>query len=115
MRSEEPDYSNGVPDDFAAQCPVGKKNIYVCDTCRGHIVTVDIDAGVTPFIVSRCRSTPGCEGKMTSSLYRVFDQTMRADFEWYRPPAAQQISDGERQHVRKGGLLLREVSRSDER
>ena len=62
----------------------GKKNIYTCRKCCGHIVTVDVDDGVTPFML-KCRATEGCDGTMHSSLYRVFDQKMAAAFEWYRP------------------------------
>jgi len=83
-----------------------RKNIYVCKTCAGHIVTVDVDKGATPFMVD-CQATPGCKGMMRSSFYRVFDQSMKAGFEWYRPTALQHLSTGERAHVDKGGLLLR--------
>lgn len=90
-----------VPEGFK-----GKKNIYTCDTCGGHIVTVDIDAGVTPFMIA-CKVAETCEGRMRSSLYRVFDQSMRASFEWYRPGAPQSLSAHTLDHVMKGGLLLR--------
>lgn len=86
----------------------GKKNIYVCQACFGHIVTVDRDAGVTPFMI-RCEATPGCAGYMQSSMYRVFRQEIRATFEWYRPTVVQVLTDGEREHVGNGGLLLRKV------
>lgn len=66
----------------------GKKNIYTCDKCKGHVVTVDVDRGVTPFMIE-CKSTLGCKGMMRSSMYRVFDQDMRPDFEWYRPSAVE--------------------------
>ena len=88
----------------------GRKNIYTCETCGGHVVTVDRDEGVTPFAI-QCRSAPiGCPGTMYSSMYRVFDQRMRASWEWYRPSAVEVLSDGERQHVKNGGLLLRRVA-----
>jgi hypothetical protein len=89
----------------------GKKNIYTCDRCFGHVVTVDLVEGTTPFTIV-CRATKGCSGAMRSSMYRVFDQTMRPDFEWYRPGDAE--LDGLRpataDHVRMGGLLLRNAS-----
>lgn len=88
----------------------GKVNIYVCEVCHGHIVTRDKDAGVTPFMIP-CEAKPACKGKMVSSMYRVFDQTMAEDSEWYRPSAAQALSPWEREHVEKGGLLLRKVAR----
>jgi len=90
--------------------PVGRLNIYVCETCRGHIVTRDRDAGVTPFMVG-CRATPGCDGMMKSSMYRVFDQSMAESHEWYRPDSGPEgLSPGLRAHVEQGGLLLRPVA-----
>ncbi len=91
------------PDSFQ-----GKKNIYVCQKCRGHVVTVDIDNGVTPFIIG-CWATDGCKGEMHSSFYRVFDQSMRADFEWYRPDETAEMTAHTLNHVRQGGLVLREA------
>ena len=90
----------------------GKKNIYVCETCKGHIVTVDRDDGVTPFML-RCRATPECTGMMKSSLYRVFDQDIGADHEWFRPDAhsTMLLGRGTQEHVEKGGLILRTVKR----
>lgn len=88
----------------------GKKNIYTCDTCFGHIVTVDRDDGVTPFMIN-CRATIECVGTMRSSMYRVFDQSMRATFEWYKPSVLEigALESGARGHVDKGGLLLRKI------
>lgn len=86
-----------------------KKNIYTCDRCSGHIVTVDIDDGVTPFMIA-CEATQKCHGMMRSSMYRVFDQTLKASHEWYRPSPATggNLSAGALDHVMKGGLLLRQ-------
>lgn len=84
-----------------------KLNIYVCDACRGHIVTRDKHPGVTPFMTS-CHATDGCKGSMKSSMYRVFDQDMLEDHEWYRPKADEVVlSPHAWDHVSKGGLLLR--------
>jgi hypothetical protein len=87
---------------------LGKPNIYTCETCGGHIVTRDADAGVTPFMTG-CKSTAGCKGYMRSSMYRVFDQNIAATHEWYRPDA-KELADKSAsviEHVRQGGLLLR--------
>jgi hypothetical protein len=84
----------------------GKRNIYTCEACHGHIVTWDRDAGVTPFKTG-CHATEGCKGLMKSSLYRVFDQTMRPGSEWYRPESLDGLSPAARDHVERGGLLLR--------
>lgn len=90
--------------------PDGRKNIYTCRTCRGHIVTRDADEGVTPFMLA-CRATPGCQGLMHSSMYRVFDGTMAASHEWYKPDVAQVMEPGTRRHVEKGGLVLRPIAK----
>jgi hypothetical protein len=84
----------------------GKKNIYTCDRCKGHIVTLDIDKGTTPFLVE-CKATINCKGMMKSSMYRVFDQDMRPDFVWYRPSAVEDVKPHLVEHIRMGGLLLR--------
>lgn len=84
-----------------------KRNIYVCEACKEHIVTVDIDDGVTPFMIG-CQCTDGCKGMMVSSMYRVWDQSMKASHEWRRPPASVwgELSPGALAHVQKGGLIL---------
>lgn len=89
----------------------GKKNIYVCQLCFGHIVTVDTDHGTTPFMIE-CKVTDGCRGLMESSFYRVFDQRIKPSHEWYKPEAAEvaEKSVHIKQHVEMGGLLLREVA-----
>lgn len=83
-------------------------NIYTCDECRRHIVTRDIEHGVSPFMIG-CEATPGCKGMMRSSMYRVFDQTMAETHHWYRPESLELLGDWERDHVEKGGLLLRKA------
>lgn len=98
--------------DFTETKPAGfknRKNIYVCDRCAGHIVTVDLEEGVTPFLIP-CEATDGCKGMMKSSMYRVYDQSMRASHEWYRPTVLMRLTGWEREHVSKGGLLLRRVA-----
>ncbi|WP_342163120.1 hypothetical protein [Methylobacterium sp. SD21] len=89
----------------------GKLNIYTCGTCRGHVVTKDLDEGVTPFMME-CRATAGCRGDMRSSMYRVYDQEMRPDFEWYRPTAVEVVEPPLRDHVSRGGLLIRPARRA---
>lgn len=86
----------------------GKKNIYVCEACHGHIVTVDADEGVTPFLTPCC-VTKGCKGMMKSSLYRVFDQSIAPSHEWFRPHPDARFSPSGMEHVSRGGLLLRKL------
>lgn len=96
--------ASGANDDEAGF--KGKLNIYVCDVCLGHTVTRDMDQGVTPFMIS-CHATEGCKGDMQSSMYRVFDQRMLHSHEWFRPEITAGMSAGTRDHVSKGGLILR--------
>lgn len=94
----------------------GKKNIYVCDNCFGHIVTVDRDDGTTPCMLMTCRATDGCKGTMESSFYRVYDQRMAASHEWYLPDASEKanLTPPMLPHVKRFGLLLRAIdSESD--
>lgn len=93
----------------------GRKNIYACKDCGSHIVTVDKDQGVTPFMIrcvaTHCEAPNGRKGMMQSSMYRVFDpdNIIRPSYEWYRPGLAQILSIGEAEHVKRGGLLLRPI------
>lgn len=79
-------------------------NQYTCPECGGVITTVHVDHGVTPMFLA-CRATKDCIGSMVSSMYRV-DQTLQADYEWYRPKTMP-FNRGLRQHVQMGGLLIR--------
>lgn len=94
--------------EVSGQSMKGRLNIYTCEKCRGHIVTRDIETGVTPFGTS-CRATPGCAGMMQSSVYHVQDQRIRASHVWYRPTINDLLKPGTLEHVNKGGLLLREA------
>lgn len=87
---------------------IGRKNIYVCEECRGHIVTMDLEDGVTPFLIG-CQVTEECSGMMKSSMYRVYDQSMKAGYFWAKPESLDDLSPGERAHVENGGLLLNEA------
>lgn len=94
----------------------GKLNIYTCEACRGHIVTRDLGAGVTPFMIG-CRATPDCRGMMKSSMYRVFDQSMKESHQWRTPASVDELaslSQWEAEHVSNGGLLLYPAAFSDE-
>lgn len=90
----------------------GAVNVYVCRTCKGRIVTKNRQEGTTPFMTG-CHATPDCKGTMQSMGYRV-NQDEVPTHEWFRP-----VTTGERrrwlrdpgtaEHVRMGGLVLREV------
>ncbi len=87
-----------------------KLNIYTCDLCFEHIVTVDSVEGTTPF-QTNCKATEGCKGSMQSSFYRVFDVRMKPSHEWYKPDAEECVvlHRYALEHVSKGGLLLRKI------
>ena len=91
-----------------------EKNAYECDKCHGEIVTVNLDEGVTPFMV-RCRAKwpNSCYGMMTSKFYRI-SQSSPAMWGWYRPDATElerleSTAPGIKDHVEGGGLLLRKL------
>ena len=90
----------------------GKKNIYTCEECHEHIVTVDVDDGTTPFLTG-CVCTKGCAGLMKSSMYNVFHQSVNAEWEWYRPSVFSHLSEGTRDHIAKGGLILRRAAQAE--
>lgn len=52
-------------------------NTYVCEKCGHHVLTLDLEAGVTPFMILCER----CDGTMTSRCYHQH----QPNFLWYRP------------------------------
>lgn len=87
----------------------GKKNRYVCNCCQGEIVTIDIDGGVTPYLLL-CRATPGCRGAMLSQWYQGAE-SLEPGWEFYHPEPEEysRLARNYKEHVDKGGLLLREI------
>lgn len=85
----------------------GKKNVYTCQTCNKAIVTIDADNGTTPFMIS-CKVTLQCKGDMHSHWYTPDAQALEATWEWFKPKKLPR-NKYEREHVQKGGLLLRPV------
>lgn len=81
-------------------------NQYTCGECGGVITTIDRDEGTTPMFLS-CRATDGCDGRMSSSCYRV-PKGLVPDHEWYKPDKLPR-EPGMRQHVQMGGLLIRRI------
>ena len=84
----------------------GMKNRYVCKKCGGAVITVNVDDGVTPFMML-CRATRGCDGDMHSSFYDA-PQELPAQFEWFKPASLKGYSPEMKEHIKKGGLDLRE-------
>ena len=86
-----------------------KVNVYRCPECRGEMVTVDVDEGVTSFML-RCRTTEGCRGMAESSFYRLPPgHHAPPAWEWYRPTPDEAKAAGPAmaEHARKGGLFIR--------
>ena len=92
----------------------GRKNIYTCEKCGGITVTIDVDEGVTPFML-RCRASSNeadCDGYAQSSMYRVPQgPSPEPKWEWFRPTGIEyrKLSREMRDHVDKGGLDLRKI------
>lgn len=84
----------------------GKKNKYTCDVCGGAVVTIDIDEGVTPFMLP-CYATKDCGGTMTSGFYAARDLG-EPQYEWRKPTPKQyrRMSPAMKDHVDRGGLEL---------
>lgn len=88
----------------------GKINQYRCNACKRTITTVDSDEGTTPMYIA-CRQTGGCAGMMRSAFYSV-DQTLKPDYEWYKPTGKVKAKNGLREYVKMGGLLIRELEKA---
>ena len=79
-------------------------NLYNCAKCGNTIITIDVDDGVTPFMLV-CKKHGGCsDGMMTSSMYNV-PPMYTPSHEWYKPAIG--TSDADSDHVKQGGLILR--------
>lgn len=82
--------------------------MYRCRKCGGQIVTMDVDQGVTPFLIG-CRADADCDGNMESSFYRIPNNPRNiVNFIW-RKATAKEITrmDGwSQQHAEQGGLFL---------
>jgi len=89
----------------------GKKNIYICQTCGGKIVTIDKDEGTTPFMID-CEVNKECSGYMYSSFYQV-DQSLEPEFEWYMPDSLdvypEEFRETMKEHIDKSGLDIRRI------
>lgn len=105
----------------------GKKNAYFCESCQGYVITIDRDEGVTPmFLACRVKGDPkdaanDCDGRMTSTMYPDepwppedgYGNAIPTEptWEWYKPDAEEtaKLEPGTREHVERGGLMLRQI------
>lgn len=94
-----------------------RENVYTCQKCGGYTVTVDVDEGVTPFMIA-CRASGkvgDCRGQAYSAFYPKGPRPSHIPepaWEWYRPtPEGQRRIDrkhpGMMQHFKNGGLDIR--------
>ena len=94
---------------------IEKRNAYICKECRTVTLIVHIVEGVTPMFIGCTK--PGCSGKAISFMYKVpppllvsFNDDFIPSHEWYKPSEieASMLSDGQQEHIKKGGLIMRE-------
>ena len=90
----------------------GAINGYVCENCPHKMVTIDREAGVTPFMMP-CEN---CKGWMRSSMYRV-PQNLTPTHEFFRPSyeMLKTLTPGLFDHVKKGGLAFRKIGELEPR
>lgn len=95
----------------------GRENVYTCEDCRGWIVTIDRDPGVTPMFLG-CRvpqpttSEPPCQGRMVSAGYPKGPKPPQygpATWEWFRPDTVKGMEPAMARHIMDGGLELRPI------
>lgn len=90
----------------------GRENAYRCRDCGGLTVTIDVDDGVTPmFLACRASGREGdCPGTAGSMMYPQGPRPAHIPepaWEWFRPRTVQGLDAETRDHVQRGGLLLR--------
>lgn len=96
----EVDESNFIP----------RENCYLCPHC-GHVTkTVDINSGISPFMMA-CEK---CNQYARSSFYEDLAPEQGPTWEWYRPELHEflyryKTSPQTREHILQGGLMVRPV------
>jgi hypothetical protein len=91
-----------------------RENCYTCGQCGYVTVTVDVDYGVTPFMIS-CKASEKCQGSALSGMYPKAprpDHFPAPTYEWYKPSKSEMNrlelqSPATWDHAKQGGLLLR--------
>jgi hypothetical protein len=92
---------------------MGKINTYTCP--HGHVtVTINTDEGVTPMML-RCKQKAddgkhNCTEFAKSAWYKC-DQSLKPEYEWYKPISLKGLSPEMKEHVRMGGLELRQLNK----
>lgn len=88
---------------------IGKVNRYVCEQCRAVHGTINLNTGVTPFLIG-CKSD--CGGMAQSSMYRLPAGETSCGWAWYRPipDEFRRITVDEQEHILAGGLILGDLA-----
>jgi hypothetical protein len=90
-------------------------NAYICtnkEACGNIMVTIDLEEGVTPFMLS-CDE---CGGRAYSSMYGV-PPTLIPTLAWKKPKPEEikqyrpEVREAMRDHVGKGGLALYRIGK----
>jgi hypothetical protein len=97
-----------------------RENVYTCQKCGGFTVTVDVDEGVTPFML-RCRASGregDCDGTAYSAMYPEGPRPKHIPppaWEWFKPTGSEyrKLSAAMKEHVDRGGLDIRKRKVSD--
>ncbi len=90
----------------------GKTNVYTCEACVAQWVTINRDAGATPFLI-KCRK---CGAMCRSACYNNDIQPENGfpfppHFEWYRPdPDDETVEEWQFEHISNGGLIMRMIN-----
>jgi hypothetical protein len=93
-----------------------RKNVYMCDRCGLPTVTVDLESGVTPFMLNcRANGEGMCAGTARSLCYHAksFPAHLPApSFEWFKPRGSEyrKLNKAMREHVDLGGLDIRPIT-----
>lgn len=90
-------------------CAENRINVYSC-SCGNRIKTIDVDKGVTPFMIS-CL----CGNMAKSSFYNDIAPDVKIKLEWYRPSLKECLKlknkPNELDHIFQGGLIYREIKK----
>jgi transcription elongation factor Elf1 len=85
-----------------------RTNCYVCNHCHNVMKTIDVDRGVTPFMI-RCHN---CGEMAYSQFYKNIAPSRLPTMEWYRPSLNDLLKNKHKYdigHVLNGGLELRKI------
>ena len=98
-------------DEFYKTDLYNKVNCYVCEKC-GHVTkTIDVDAGVTPFM----HTCEKCGETAQSTFYEDIRPNQEPTQEWFRPNLKQVLklrtNFGLLDHILSGGLDVRNIDK----